>query len=267
MTRGVARLVQLYGGLLRAELQAASAYRAQLLLSVFSWVAPLAFLALWRNAASAEPVGGIEPGQFTTYFCVLLVTVNLQLSMPVVFSFGYLVYEGQLSAMLLRPHHVMHTIVARAIGEKAYGLAPLIVAVPFVLALAGGAVEASGGAMLMAAAMVVLGTIALSYLAAMAGCIAFWMTKAQGVQGLLVGAEWVLGGIVAPVVLLPGMLPTLARHQPLWYADGAAPEIISGISRPGVGLLLEAAVWIGVLHVAFQWLWRRGMRQYEAVGT
>ncbi len=105
------------------------------------------------------------------------------------------------------------------------------------------------------------------YLAAMAGAIAFWMTKAQGVQGLLVGAEWVLGGIVAPVALLPGVWPDIVRHQPFWYADAAAPEILSGISAPSLWIVAEAAVWVVALHLLYRALWRRALRKYDAVGT
>ena len=122
-------------------------------------------------------------------------------------------------------------------------------------------------AWLVAVLATLLGTLAVVYLAAMAGAIAFWMTKAQGVQGLLVGAEWVLGGIVAPIALLPGPWPEILRHQPFWYADAAAPEILSGISAPSVWIVAEAAVWVFGLHLLYGVLWRRALLKYDAVGT
>ncbi len=261
------RVVSLYSGMVRAELQAASAYRAQLVLSVLAWVVPLAFLALWRSAAADGPVGGITATQFSTYFCLLLVTTNLQLSMPVIFEFGWLVYSGQMSALLVRPCHPIHQVVARAVAEKAYVLPGLVVIVPVALALTGGSVTGTPFAWLVAVLATLLGTLAVVYLAAMAGAIAFWMTKAQGVQGLLVGAEWVLGGIVAPVALLPGPWPDIVRHQPFWYADAAAPEILSGISAPSVWIVAEAAVWVLGLHLLYRVLWRRALLRYDAVGT
>ena len=69
------------------------------------------------------------------------------------------------------------------------------------------------------------------------------------------------------MALLPGILPSLVRHQPLWYADAAGPEILSGISEPSVWLVLEAAAWVVVLHLAYRRLWRRAVKRYEAVGT
>jgi ABC-type uncharacterized transport system permease subunit len=264
---GGRRLVALYAGLVRAELQAASAYRAQLVLQAFAWVVPLAFLALWRGASSNGPVQGITSGQFATYFCLLLVTTSLQIIMPVIFGFGHLVYTGELSALLLRPCHALHTVVARALAEKVYRLPPLLVLVPVALVLTGGSVQVDPMGWVVAVAVTLLGTVATTYLAAMAAALAFWMTKAQGVQGLLVGAEWILGGIVAPAALLPWLLPDLIRHQPLWFADAAAPEILSGISSPEPWLVAEAALWVLVLHLGYRMLWRRALRRYEAVGT
>jgi len=261
------RILFLYTGMVRAELQAASAYRAQLVLSVVAWVVPLAFLALWRSAAANGPVGGITATQFSTYFCLLLVTTNLQLIMPVIFEFGWLVYSGQMSALLVRPCLPIHQVVARAVAEKVYVLPGLVVIVPVALVLTGGSVTATSYGWLVAVLTTLLGTVAVVYLAAMAGAIAFWMTKAQGVQGLLVGAEWVLGGIVAPVALLPAPWPDIVRHQPFWYADAAAPEILSGISMPSMWIVGEAALWVVVLHLLYRRLWRRAVARYDAVGT
>ncbi len=261
------RVPAVYGGLLRAELQAASQFRAQLMLGVLAWLVPLGFLALWRGAASAGPVQGISAGQFTTYFCLLMVTTSLQVIMPVIFGLGDLVYSGQLSALLLRPSHPIHPLVARALAEKVYGLPVVVALVAVVLVLAGGTVRAGPGAWLVAVTVTVLGLVATTYLAAMSAALAFWMTKAQGVQGLLVGAEWILGGIVAPVGLLPGALPVLVRHQPLWFADAAGPEILSGIGTYGAATVLEAVLWVVGLHLGYRRLWRRALVRYEAVGT
>jgi ABC-2 type transport system permease protein len=264
---GAARLVRLYAGLLRAELQAASAYRAQIVLSALAWVVPLAFMALWRGASATAPVNGITQGQFTAYFALLLATTSLQVILPVIFMFGDLVYTGHLSALLLRPGHAIHTIVAKGLSNKAFSMPALLVLVPVVLVTTHATLVASPSTVLVAVVTCVLGLVGSTYLAAMAGALAFWMTKAQGVQGLLVGAEWILGGIIAPVALLPGPLAAIVPHQPLWFADAALPELLSGI-RPASPLMpVEAAAWVVVLHLTYRLLWRRALRKYEAVGT
>jgi viologen exporter family transport system permease protein len=264
---GPPRIVRIYAALLRAEIAAAAAYRGQLALSVAGWVVPLAFLALWSGAAAAGPVQGITQPQVATYFCFLLVTTSLQMIMPVIFGFGSVVHSGMLSAQLLRPYHPIHDLIARPLARQVYRLPVLLVIVPIALVATGGAVQADAGGWLLAIAITILGTVGTVYLAAMSGALALWMTKSEGIQGLLVGAEWILGGIVAPVALLPGILPLIIPHQPLWYADAAGPEILAGIGDHGPTLLLEAAAWIVALHLLYRWFWRKALRRYEAVGT
>ena len=271
MTTGTDRrplhLGRTYAALLKVEAQAASAYRWEIVLSAFAWIVPLAFLALWSGAAADGPVEGITRAQFATYYSLMLVTTSLQVTMAVIFEFGWQVYSGQLSAQLLRPVHPLHQVVARAFATKLYSLPPMLLVVPVSLWLTGGQVSDRPGDWALAVVVTLLGTAGLTHLAAMSGAIAFWMTKAQGIQGLLFGVEWVIGGLVAPVALLPGILPTLAVHQPLWYANAAGPEILSGIGRHGWGLVLEATLWLVVLHVAYRMIWRAAVRRYEAVGT
>jgi ABC-2 type transport system permease protein len=264
---GPRRLARVYAGLLRAEVQAASTYRSQLVLGALGWVVPVAFMALWRGAASGGAVDGIDAGQFTTYFAVILLTTSLQLSRNLSFGIEPLVWSGQLSALLLRPHHPVHALVARGLAELTYKLSPLVVVVPLLVVGLGGVTTSDVGQWLLAALLVPLGFVCEVYLALIMGSLALWITRSSAVTGLLFGFEWVLGGLVAPVVLLPGVLPEVLRHQPLWFALGAPAEAISGISVLTPWVLAEAAAWALLLHLAFARLWRAGTRRYEAVGT
>lgn len=264
---GWPRTTELLGALVRAELQAASAYRAQLVIGLFGWVVPLAFMALWRGAAADDPVSGITVEQFTTYFSILLVTTNLSIGMPVVAGLSGQVHSGQLSAILLRPHHPILPLVARALAQKAFRLPPLLVIVPLLVVLGDGAVTDDLGPWLLAPVVAVLGLIASVYLAGIVATVAFWMTKSSGVQGLLTGLEWLVGGLVAPIALLPGVLPEILRHQPLWFAIGAPAELVAGMGDHSPWMVAEAVLWIAVLDRMFRSVWRRALARYEAVGT
>ena len=257
----------MYGALIGLELQVVSTYRAQLLLGALSWVVPVGFMALWRGAAAAGPVDGITAAQFTTYFAVLLFTTSLQLSRNLSFQLAPMVHSGELSALLLRPHHPMHVLIAKGIAELTYRLTPLLVVVPLLIWLVGGTVTTDPAQWVIGGGVMLLGTVSETYLGAMMGAVALWLTRSSGVRGLLFGAEWLFGGLVAPIALLPGVLPELLRHQPLWFAIGAGGEAISGISVLSPWVLMEAALWIVVLHELFAAIWRRGMKRYEAVGT
>jgi ABC-2 type transport system permease protein len=234
---------------------------------VFGWASPLAFLALWHGASRGSVIEGIGPDRLAAYFCLLLVTNTLQLTFPVIFGFGHLVYSGQLSALLLRPQHPLHATVARALATNLYQVPTLAILVPVALVLTGGSLTRDPAAWVVGIAVAVLGAVANLHLAAMSAAVAFWMSKAQGIQGLLVAAAWVLGGVVAPAALLPPGLAAVAVHQPLWFAIGAGPALLAGIDAPSGWVVVEAAAWCLALHLGYRVLWRHALRRYEAVGT
>lgn len=262
-------LAQYYGALMRAELSATAAYRAQIVVGMFGWVVPFVMIALWRGAAGDETIGGISAGKFTTYFVGVLVATTMGLSAAVVFGLGQLIHSGRLSPLLLRPHHPIHVIVARQLAENLTRLPPLLLVAFATIALLDGAVATDPWAWVVAVVLLAVGIVNMVYVAALVGSIALWMRKSAGVAGLIFGFEWVLGGLVAPVVLLPGALTEIARALPLWYAIGAPSELIAGISSVGVGVraLGLGIVWLGILHLALGVVWRRGMVRYESVGT
>lgn len=264
---GPRRLLRVYGGLLRAEIQAATTYRSQLILGALGWVVPVAFMALWRGAAGDDDVAGIVAAQFTTYYAVIMFTSGMQLSRMLSFEVEPLVHTGELSALLLRPHHPMHVLVSRGLAGLVYTALPLLLVVPALVSFLGGTVSGDAGQWLLAAALAPLGFVAVVHLGLMMGAVALWVTRSAAIAGLLFGAEWLVGGLVAPLALFPGPLPEILRHQPLWFAIGAPAEAISGISVLSPWVLAEATAWIVVVHLLFGRVWRRGMLRYEAVGT
>lgn len=264
---GPRRLLRVYGALLRSELQAAWSYRAQLVLGALGWVVPVVFMALWRGAAGGGDVAGITSAQFATYYAIVLLTTSLQISQILSFEVEPLVHSGELSALLLRPAHALHVLVARGLAQLTYKLTPLVLVVPALVLLLGGSVTSDAGQWWLAAGLVPLGFLSIVYLGLIMGSLALWLTRSAALSGLLFGMEWLVGGLVAPVALMPGPLPQVLRHQPLWFAIGAPAELVSGIVALSPWVLLEALAWVVLLHVAFARMWQRGLLRYEAVGT
>ena len=110
------RLARYYAALLRAELAATAQYRLQLVVGIVGWVVPFVMIALWRSAAAEAPIEGVTAGQFTTYFLGILLITSSGVMGTLVFGFGHLVYSGQLSVLLLRPFHPLHSMVARQLA-------------------------------------------------------------------------------------------------------------------------------------------------------
>lgn len=253
--------------MLGVEVQAMSAYRAQLFLGVFGWVVPFAFMALWRSAAGSSPVAGITGAQFTTYYVGILVTTTAAIGSGMIGGLSALIHSGQLSASLLRPVNPLLALSARGLAQRGYRLLPLFLVAPLVVVVGDGQLSSDWSQVVLAPAVAVMGFVVAGYLAAIVATLSFWMTKAGGVQGLLQGLEWLAGGVAAPVALLPGPWDVIVRHTPFWLSLGAPAEMVAGISKFGVPQVLEMVAWGGALHIVLTLCWRRGIRQYEAVGT
>ena len=261
------RLDLLYRALLRAEIMKTSGYRANIAISALGWVVPFVMLALWRGAAADGAIEGVAAGQFTTYFVVVLVTTASAIGGYLVYGFAPLVHEGRLAHYLVRPYHPMHNLVAQGIAENAVGL-PTVAVLGTVVLVATGGTLAFGWAVPVAIALWIVGAVATLYVAALTGTLALWITKSFGLQSIVLGADGLLGGLYAPVRLLPGWLEPVARHSPFWFQVGAPSELVAGMITVQEGLiaLAEAGAWVAALHVLFGRVWVRGVRQYELVG-
>ncbi|MFN2225914.1 MAG: ABC-2 family transporter protein, partial [Anaerolineae bacterium] len=79
---------------------------------------------------------------------------------------------------------------------------------------------------------------------------------------------FLIGGQVAPTLLLPDLLQGAARLLPFRYMVAFPVEILAGQLTPaeiGTGFALQVA-WLGVALLLFVALWRAGLRRYSAVG-
>ncbi len=260
-------LPRIYGALVRGELIATSGYRANLIVSIVGWVIPFVMLALWRGAAEDGAIEGVTAGQFTSYFALILLTTTLSFSAHLIYGFTPLVHEGRLADYLVRPYHPFHNLIAGGAARVAFRAPVAAVFCIGVITILGGALGGWRNAVI-AIPVWIIGALTSGYLGALAGSLALWVTKAYAVQSLVIGTEGLLGGLYAPIALLPGWLEVVARHTPFWFQIGAPAELMAGMIGPGDGLqvIAEGVVWLVVLHVVFRTVWRRGVTQYELVG-
>lgn len=267
-TRRGSQILQTWAALFRAEFHAVSMYRTQVLLSVFSWVVPLAFMVLWRANVRQSGNQTVSPSQVTTYYAVLLITTNISLSGPILNRLSSQIHSGQLSPKLLLPLHPLKPIVAFGVALKSMRFIPLIAIVPLVVWAGHGHIKFSLVRVLDAVALVFLGMTCTALIAGLVGCWAFWLGRSSSaVQGIVSGFEWVLGGLVAPLALYPAWLFGVLQYQPFYFAHAAPAQVISGISDPRASQLLLALAWVVALSALFRWTWAAGLRRYEAVGT
>jgi ABC-2 type transport system permease protein len=247
-------------------------YRANLLMYLLYWlVSPIIYLAVWTSIARAKgTVNGFTVNDFITYYMLLLL-VDQVTSNIIIHIFAYKVQDGSLSSELIRPIHPMLTnALVNTIAFKALtimGLVPIWIILFFVFRPDFSAVGWQG--ILISIPAMLLGFFTNFLMSAAITCIAFWTTRVYSVHEFFYALIQLFSGLFVPLTLMPQVVQDIAQFLPfqlliyfpiqLILGRLSAPQIIHGFI---VGL-----VWLGISVVAFNWVWRGGIKQYSAVGA
>jgi ABC-2 type transport system permease protein len=264
-------LVATYRALFLAAFQSFAAYRIQSLLwMLFAIVRPVIFLAAWVAVAAAQggTVGGYTIGDFAAYYVALTFVNQLVLAWNSQ-EFEWEVNQGRLSAKLLRPLHPLHYAVVDNIVFKASTL-PVLVVILILISISFNAhYETQPWHVLVFIPSILLAAALQFVVNWIIASLAFWATRMNTANTLWNRASFVFAGQIAPIGLMPVWLQAISYALPFWYMQGAPTEILRGGVTPerAVFILVGQAAWLAVCFVAFQFIWRRGVRAYSAVGA
>jgi ABC-2 type transport system permease protein len=264
-------MLRVYRALFLAEFQSAAQYRVQFLLwLVGNIIRPVIFLAAWVAIAQSRggDVGGFSAGDFAAYYVGLTLVGQLTQSWNA-YEFEQEVRLGRLSPKLLRPLHPVHYAVVGNLVWKAVTLPALL---PVLALIAWGfqahfAVTPWNIALFLPS--VVLAAALRFLLGWVLAALAFWTTRVSAVANLFDQVGFIFAGQIAPLSLMPGLLQSIAYVLPFGYMLGVPSDILRGGLTVDQALwrLGGQAIWVGIAYVAFQVVWRAGLRQYSAVGA
>lgn len=247
-------------------------YRANLLMYLLFWlVSPVVYLAVWTTIARTQGnVGGLTPNDFVTYYMTLLIVDQLTSDITI-HIFAYKIQDGTLASELTRPIHPMLTnTLVNNIAFKALTMLAMIPvwAVLWILFQPNFSSVTWQG-ILLAVPAVILG-FAISFLfGASLTCVAFWTTRVWSLSEFYWAMIVLFSGQFVPLQLMPTVIQQIAHFLPfqlfkyfpieLVLGNLSQSEIISGY--------LTGIVWFFVALALFQWIWRRGVKQFSAVGA
>jgi ABC-2 type transport system permease protein len=254
--------------LLRVGIAETVAYRAEFLVWILTTTLPLVMLALWTSVADEAPFRSYTSADFVAYYLAGLIVRNLTGSW-VAWQISEEIRMGMMSMRLLRP---IHPFIAYAVAHVAAVPFRTIVALPiaFALLVSSGASALSTEPLQLALVVPSLALgwlITFSFLFAL-GTLAFLFTKTMALLNLYFGLYSLFSGYLMPIPLLPPILRDIAEVSPFRFMFSVPVELMTRtIDRTELAwLVLGQVAWTIVTLLGALYIWRRGLRHYEAVG-
>ena len=237
-----------------------------------SFITPLLLLMFWQGAIRehGEVYGQWNSSAITSYYLLLAIAMSFliaHIEEDVAFRD---IKEGALVKYLVRPFpyfflKCMEEIPWRII-QGSFGIL-IFLFFRFVLGLS--LPLAHGMVGILLAIIILTLAMAVSYVFKMViGLTAFWTTDFWGTVAMIEFAFSIFGGIVAPLVLYPPPLFLVAQILPFAYIVYFPVVAIEGMLSVDQSLRVIGIqiVWIVLLYMLYGWLWKRGVKQFSAVG-
>ena len=247
-------------------------YRANLIMYLLYWlVSPIIYLAVWTSIANSKgSVNGLTANDFVTYYLTLLIVDQIT-SDIVIHTFAYKVQDGTLSGELVRPIHPMLTnALVNNIAFKILtiiGFIPIWTILFFLYQPAYSTVTWTG--VLLAIPAMILGFFVGFLLSATVTSLAFWTTRVYSIHEFYYALKLLFSGLFVPLTLMPKIVQAIAQYLPYQLQIYFPIQLILGkLSQAQIiqGYVM-GIIWLLIAIVAFNLIWRNGVKRYSAVGA
>lgn len=263
------RLVRLYPALLRFAWERARAYRAVLVLSLMNAVFPLVMMAIWIELAREASINGFKRGDFVGYY-LGAVLVRRITAVGIVADLERLIHTGELSPYLLRPVHIVHVFLTRALAGRGFIVGVVALAVGLGAWLTPGPqFDLSPVNLGLFAAACSIGLLFEFFTQFAIGGLAFWFTQVQGFSAAFQYVKAFLGGYIVPLALFPLGAGAWLPWLPFAISLALPVEILTGQATltNSITRLTLGMAWTGLVGLLAAWIWKHGLRVYSAVGA
>jgi ABC-2 type transport system permease protein len=264
--------------LLRIGVAETVAYRGEFLVWILTTTLPLVMLALWTTAADERAFGNFGSEDFVAYYLANLIVRNLTGSW-VAWQISEEIRMGSMSMRLLRPLHPFFALAASHVAAIPFrSIVALPIAVVLLVSSGGSALETDPLQLVLVVPSIALAWLITFAVMFMLGAIAFFVTKAFAVMNLYFAVFSLLSGYLLPIELLPSWIEPVARWSPFRFMLSLPIELVTRrvpegelvpgpIPRDELAMLMGLQVgWTVLLIAAALYVWRLGVRRFEAVG-
>ena len=253
-------------------LQRQLAYRWNYLLrALFSAMPLLVSWVFWKAVFQGkETVGSYTLAGLLTYYAVLLVVEAVSSPADDDFQISREIREGMLNSILLRPlPYGLYRGALFLAGRCAYLTAAVLpVALCFFLLSRAVPLELHSLDWIHGIPALIGSALLQFSLTLCLSLVSFWLLDISALIFLVYSLEFLAGGHVFPLDLLPAPLFTAARILPFAYeywfpAASLCGTIPRDAWRAGLGMQFG---WAGFFLLFAAFLWKAGLRKYTAAG-
>jgi ABC-2 type transport system permease protein len=254
-------------------LQNTFVYRWNYFLRAVFGLIPLAgTVFLWR-AVFKEPGGGMHGytyGSMIYYYLLTIVVSNLVTPTEDEWQIAGDIREGQINSFLTKPLNYLAYRFSIFLSGRLVFTAVTIPPIALILFYFREYLSLPSDAVTFLCAFVSLlmaGLIQffITYTIALA---AFWILEISTIVFIVYSFEYFLGGQMFPVDIMPAGIQAAMKWLPFYY-ELFCPIAIFMERLRGLEMVQALAIqagWVLFMWAAAQWMWKRGLGHYQAVG-
>jgi ABC-2 type transport system permease protein len=266
--------VTAYGHVVAIGIQNTLVYRMNFLFRAAVGLIPLmATIFLWRAvyAGKADPqVAGYTLAEMTSYYLVVTLVDALTAVTDDDWQIAADIREGTISQFLLKPvDYLRYRLCLFGAGRLVYALVALLpVGVFLVVQRAYFVTPPDAAAWLGFGVSVVLTGLLQFLISFTMALLAFWVLEVSTFIFILFALEYLAGGHLFPLDILPPALGQVLALTPFPYQMFFPVSIYLGkVTGPALwqGLAIQAA-WVAIAYAVARAVWARGIRRYGAYG-
>jgi ABC-2 type transport system permease protein len=262
-----------YWQVINIGIQNTLVYRVNFLFRVlFGFIPLVAILSMWRAVYQDKPehVAGYTLAQMTSYYLIMTIVDALTAVNEDDWQIAADIKDGYISQFLLKPiDYLAYRLCLFGAGRMTYTAVALLPLAILCLIYRQYFVLppdwATWGWFLLSVAMTGLLQFFISYTMAL---LAFWVLEVSTFIFIVFAFEYIAGGHLFPLDILPPALFKLLQFTPFPYQLFFPVNIYLGrVSGETLytGLLIQAG-WLAAAFVLAKLVWNRGIRRYSAVG-
>jgi ABC-2 type transport system permease protein len=248
-------------------------YRVNFLCRVlFGFIPLVAMLSLWRTIYEGKgaAVAGYTLAQMTSYYLVMTIVDALTAVSEDDWQIAADIKDGRISQFLLMPiDYLGYRLCLFGAGRLVYTLVALLPISLLVFVYRESIVlPPDWGAFACFCLSIFMTALLQFFLSYTMALLAFWVLEVSTFIFILYAFEYLAGGHLFPLDILPPALYRALQLTPFPYQLFFPVHIYLGRVTGAAlyqGLLIQAG-WLILAIVLARWVWSRGIRRYEAVG-